>query len=552
MEPNKTRGPVKARIHNIYAAMLARTGQIVLRSDPKTQPREHLKIMSILSTFKKTKTDKIATVILPVLDDKKLGPHGKILDKQTGGLISHAVAQSTQYSAAAGDILEIIAPASSGLNRIFILGLGKAAKLDALAAEAAGGKLYPHLTKAGIAEAALILDEDKAPKSIKDYALAAHIVNGLTLRSYNFERYKSKKPEKKSEKKTVRFEKIEVICNHSANAKALFEDLNLVTQSVFTARDLVNTAPNELYPESYTKFIKDELRPLGIEIDVLDEKKMEKLGMGAILAVGQGSARPPRMVIMRWNGHPKNNATPIAFVGKGVTFDTGGISLKPGANMDEMKMDMGGSAAVVGLMKTLARRKAKVNVVGVVGLVENMPAGNAYRPGDILTSYAGKTIEVLNTDAEGRLVLADCLTYVQQTYKPKTVIDLATLTGAILVALGHEYCGTFSNNEALWGQLEKCSKTTGEKLWRMPLDPVWHKEVQSDIADVQNTGRSRNAGSSTAAEFLHHFIEEGVEWAHLDIAGTAWRKSDQATVPKFGSGFGVRLLNDLVAEYYEG
>ncbi len=293
------------------------------------------------------------------------------------------------------------------------------------------------------------------------------------------------------------------------------------------------------------------MKPLGVEVEIFDEKKMLKMGMGAIMAVGQGSERQPRMVIMRWNGNPKKKTVPIAFVGKGVTFDTGGISIKPAAGMDEMKMDMGGSAAVVGLMKTLAARNAKINVVGVVGLAENMPSGNAYRPGDILTSYAGKTIEVLNTDAEGRLVLADCLTYVQRTYKPATVIDLATLTGAILVALGHEYCGTFATNDDLWGQLEKSSAASGEKLWRMPLDPVWHKEVESNVADVQNTGKGRNAGSCTAAEFLHHFIEEGTQWAHLDIAGTAWRTSDQPTVPKFGSGFGVRLLNTLVAEHYE-
>lgn len=508
--------------------------------------------MSLTVTFKKTKTDKIAHIIVPVLDDKKLGAAAKLLDKQTGGLISYALTSNGAFKGGNGEVYRLTAPSGSGLVHIFVLGLGKAEKLDALSAEAAGGKLWPVLEKAGIAEAALILDEEKAVKSIKSHELAAHIVNGLKLRSYSFNRYKSKKPEKKKDdKKAITFEKLEVVSAYTANAKASYEDLELITQSVFSARDLVNTAPNELYPESYAKIIKDELRPLGLEIDIIDEKKMAKLAMGAILAVGQGSVRQPRMVIMRWNGNPKSTATPLAFVGKGVTFDTGGISLKPGPAMDEMKMDMGGSAAVFGLMKALARRKAKVNVVGVVGLAENMPSGNAYRPGDILTSYAGKTIEVLNTDAEGRLVLADCLTYVQKTYKPKTVIDLATLTGAILVALGHEYCGTFSNNDSLWAKLEKSSASTGEKLWRMPLDPVWHKEVESDIADVQNTGRSRNAGSSTAAEFLHHFIEEGVEWAHLDIAGTAWRKSDQPTVPKFGSGFGVRLLNDLVAKYYE-
>ncbi|MEM7651420.1 MAG: leucyl aminopeptidase [Pseudomonadota bacterium] len=358
---------------------------------------------------------------------------------------------------------------------------------------------------------------------------------------------------KEKNKKAPAFKKLSVIAPHPANAKKAYEALDHVAQGTCFARDLVNTAPNDLYPESYAKILRSELKPLGVEIEIFDEKKLEKMGMGGIIAVGKGSERKPRMVIMRWNGGSKaKNAKKVGFVGKGVTFDTGGISLKPGAGMDEMKMDMGGSAAVVGLIKTLALRKAKVNAVGIVGLAENMPASNAYRPGDILTSYNGKTIEVLNTDAEGRLVLADCLTYMQQEYKPEFVINLATLTGAMMVALGHEYCGAFVNDNDLWKQMEKASEISGEKLWRMPLDPAWKKEVESAVADVQNLGKSRYAGACTAAAFLEHFIEDGTKWAHMDIAGTAWRKSDQPTVPKFGSGFGVRVLNDMVAKYYEG
>jgi leucyl aminopeptidase len=504
--------------------------------------------MPIAVNFKKTRPEKGANIILTVSEGAKLGAHAKIIDKQAGGLVTFALSQSEKYKGANGEVLELIAPASSGISRIFILGLGRPDKLNPLAAESAGGKLTPYLKKAGISDAALIADEDKTYKTLKTNELAAHIAAGIKLRDYHFDRYKSKKDEKKKER---RFERLDVVSETAVGAKSVFEKLDIVIEGTFTARDLVNTAPNELYPESYAKIIAAEMKPLGVEVEIFDEKKMLKMGMGAIMAVGQGSERQPRMVIMRWNGNPKKKTVPIAFVGKGVTFDTGGISIKPAAGMDEMKMDMGGSAAVVGLMKTLAARNAKINVVGVVGLAENMPSGNAYRPGDILTSYAGKTIEVLNTDAEGRLVLADCLTYVQRTYKPATVIDLATLTGAILVALGHEYCGTFATNDDLWGQLEKSSAASGEKLWRMPLDPVWHKEVESNVADVQNTGKGRNAGSCTAAEFLHHFIEEGTQWAHLDIAGTAWRTSDQPTVPKFGSGFGVRLLNTLVAEHYE-
>jgi len=278
---------------------------------------------------------------------------------------------------------------------------------------------------------------------------------------------------------------------------------------------------------------------------------MRKLGMGALLAVGQGSDNASRVVLMRWKGDKDNTESPLAFVGKGVTFDTGGISLKPGAGMEEMKMDMGGSAAVVGLMKSLALRKSKANVIGIVGLVENMPSARAYRPADIITSYSGKTIEVLNTDAEGRLVLADILSYVQDIYKPKLVIDLATLTGAILVALGHEYCGTYSTDDELWEQLNEAGKGTDEKLWRMPLAEVWKKDVGGTISDVQNMSKSKGAGSCTAAGFLSHFIDDDMKWVHMDIAGTAWVKSDKDTVPKYGTGFGVRVLDRFVAENYE-
>ena len=255
---------------------------------------------------------------------------------------------------------------------------------------------------------------------------------------------------------------------------------------------------------------------------------------------------------MRWNGGKKGDKAPIAFVGKGVTFDTGGISLKPGAEMDLMKMDMGGSAAVVGLIKAIAGRKAKANVIGIVGLVENMPSDRAYRPGDIITSHSGKTIEVLNTDAEGRLVLADVLTYVQQTYKPEVIIDLATLTGAIMVALGFEYCGAFANNDGLWRQLEDSSNNTGEKFWRMPLDAAYRKEMESDIADLRNLGSlGRYGGACSAAGFLEHFIEDDVKWAHIDIAGTAWWKTDKPTTPKGGTGFPVQALNDFVKKNFE-
>ncbi|PCI54860.1 MAG: leucyl aminopeptidase [Alphaproteobacteria bacterium] len=370
----------------------------------------------------------------------------------------------------------------------------------------------------------------------------------LALRSYKFELYQS--PDEEDEKTVL--SRAHFVLFESDVANDLYAVQACVNQGVFLARDLVNEPPNVLYPDSYAKRIKEQLKPLGVEIEILDEKKMRKLGMGAILAVGQGSDNPPRMVIMRWNGDKASTDAPLAFVGKGVTFDTGGISLKPGPGMEDMKMDMGGSAAVVGLMKSLALRDAKVNVVAIVGLAENMPSARAYRPADIITSYAGKTIEVLNTDAEGRLVLADALSYVQKIYKPSLIIDLATLTGAMLIALGHEYCGTFVTDDALWEQMERAGKASDEKLWRMPLDKVWKKDMEGTISDTQNMAKSgRWAGSCTAAGFLWHFIDDDTPWAHMDIAGTAWIKTDKDIAPKYGTGFGVRVLDRFVAENYE-
>ncbi|MCB1563252.1 MAG: leucyl aminopeptidase [Alphaproteobacteria bacterium] len=488
------------------------------------------------------------------------GPDIKALGKEGSALIARALASHKTFHAKTGEVLELSLPESAGFETAFLLGLGKPEDLSTLKAEEAGGKLYPALKKAGIQRAALFTSHDKKLKSISAEALGAHIAAGVKLRAYAFDAYKSKTP--KAKNTTPTFETLEVISPNQVAAKKAFEELSPMIEGTFWARNLVNEPPNTLYPDAFAQILKTELKPLGVDIEILDEKKMQKLGMGAILAVGMGSARPPRMVLMRWNGLGAANtgkgakksaaAKPLALVGKGVTFDTGGISLKPGAGMEEMKMDMGGAAAVAGTIKALALRKAKVNVVGIVGLAENMPSAEAYRPGDIITSHAGKTIEVLNTDAEGRLVLADCLSYVQKTCAPHTIIDLATLTGAMIVALGHEYCGTFANDDALWSQMEQASAKTGEKLWRMPLDDLWKKEVESEVADIQNLGKSgRGAGSCTAAGFLHHFIEDGTHWAHMDIAGTAWRKSDQPTVPKFGTGFGVRVLSTLIADHYE-
>ena len=508
--------------------------------------------MTLKITFGKKLPAKAKTLIVPVYAKNALSPSAKNLDKKHKGFIAHALKKNPSFKASIGQTLTLSLPDNDEADHIVLLGLAKPEDLTALKCEEAGGKLFMTLKSLACEHAALLIEPDNTIKSVKSDDAAAHIAAGLKLRAYTFDRYKSKKNDK--DDKTPDLKSFTLAYEHSANAKILYTTLENIIDGVYTARDLVNQPPNHLYPDAYAKFIRDELKPLGVQVEIIDEKKMAKLGMDAILSVGKGSERQPRMVIMRWNGLDKaSKERPLALVGKGVTFDTGGISLKPGAGMDEMKMDMGGSAAVVGTMKALALSKAKTDVVGIVGLAENMPSHNAYRPGDIIGSLSGKTIEVLNTDAEGRLVLADCLTHVQQQFKPQFIIDLATLTGAMMVALGHEYCGTFVNNDDLWTHMETSSKQTGEKLWRMPLDEVWKKDMVSDVADLQNLAKSgRFAGACTAAGFLEHFIDEGTPWAHMDIAGTAWRKSDQPTVPKYGSGFGVRVLTQMILDNYAG
>ncbi|GJL85574.1 MAG: putative cytosol aminopeptidase [Micavibrio sp.] len=502
--------------------------------------------MGMKITFSKTARKDADTAVIVVYSNKKLGPQAAALDKKTGGFIKQALINHNKFSGKNGETLALSLPAKSPFAQAVLLGLGDASMLEPLKAEDAGGKLYIALKQSGAEKVTLLIDGHTKLKKISEAELAAHIGNGIKLRSYTFDRYKSKKKDKGALKA------VGVQVGIQAKAASLFKTLNSTAEGTFFARDLVNEPPNTLHPPHFAKTLQNELKPLGVEVKILDEKEMKKLGMGAILAVGMGSDQPPRMVIMRWKGNKSDKTAPVAFVGKGVTFDTGGISIKPAGGMDEMKMDMGGAAAVCGLMKSLALRKSKANVVGIVGLAENMPSAKAYRPGDIVKSLSGKTIEILNTDAEGRLVLADCLTYVQKTYKPRMIIDLATLTGAMMVALGHEYCGSFVNDNSLWEKMEKASATTGEKLWRMPLDPIWKTAMESATADLQNLGKTgRYAGACTAAGFLEHFIEGKTAWAHMDIAGTAWRKSDKPTSPKFGTGFGVRVLDRLVADHYE-
>src|SRR5210317_256507 len=365
---------------------------------------------------------------------------------------------------------------------------------------------------------------------------------GFELKSYSFEKYKSNKK--------VNFQNLEIFTSNPANCKLNYKYYSAVKDGVFLARDLVSEPPNVLSPKKYTEEIK-KLTKLGLKVEILNEAKMKKLGMNALLGVGQGSENESFLVVVKWNGAKNNFGKPLAFVGKGVCFDTGGISLKPARFMEEMTYDMAGSAVVVGLMKTLALRKAKINAVGVVGLVENMPDGNAQRPGDIVKSYSGKTIEILNTDAEGRLVLADALTYTEKKFNPKFIVDLATLTGAIIVSLGSEYAGLFSNDDKISEQLSKAGEKVGEKVWRMPLNENYDKLINSKKADMQNINYIGGAGSTTAAQFLQRFILKKTPWAHLDIAGMAFSKYGGALNSEGATGYGVRLLNQLIEDNYE-
>ncbi|MAH84211.1 MAG: leucyl aminopeptidase [Rhodospirillaceae bacterium TMED8] len=464
------------------------------------------------------------------------------LDTAAKGALTRAV-KGSKFRGRKGQSLTVMAPASAKLNRILLVGLGKAKDIDELAAQSVGGEIYTHIGSSGQTSANVMVDEIDGV-SMKTAEIAANIAYGARLRSYCFDKYLTKKrAEAQPSLKTLR-----ITCVRSLNAKSLFQPLNRVADGIFMARDLVSEPPNVIYPQSLAQRAR-ELSKLGVKVEVLGEAKMRKLGMGALLGVGQGSARESQMVIMRWNGAGKDSS-PIAFVGKGVTFDTGGISIKPAGGMEDMKWDMGGSGVVIGLMRALAGRKARVNVVGVVGLVENMPDGNAQRPGDIVTSMSGQTIEVINTDAEGRLVLADALHYTVERFKPKFIVDLATLTGAIIVSLADQYAGLFTNNDTLCDRLLTAGIAVNERLWRLPLGDGYDKMINSDAADMKNVG-GRGGGSITAAQFLQRFIG-ATPWAHIDIAGVTWSKRNLDTVPKGGTAFGVRLLDRLVADYYEG
>ena len=441
--------------------------------------------------------------------------------------------------------MDILMPSDLPTDRLLVVGLHSDKALAAEDWRKLGGTIAAK-TKGAETVMVRAVAADGSPL---DAATTAVIASGAVLRAYDFDHYKSKKPKKAEEAEEPKAAgRIAFAVADPDTARAAFAIEEAVAAGTLLARDLVNEPANILGPVEYADRI-EALKEYGIEIEILTETEMRALKMDALLGVSQGSPRPPRMVVMQWKGG-KDGEAPIAFVGKGVVFDTGGISIKPAGGMDEMKGDMGGSAAVVGLMRALAGRKAKVNAIGIVGLVENAIDGNAQRPGDIVTAMSGTTIEVLNTDAEGRLVLADALWYCQDRFKPQFMVNLATLTGAIIVALGNHYAGLFSNNDELAERLFAAGTTSGEKVWRLPLGPEYDKLIEGKFADIKNIGSGRAAGSITAAQFLQRFVND-VPWAHLDVAGTAMGSPSNEYNQSWASGFGVRLLNQLVVDHYQ-
>ena len=484
------------------------------------------------------------TLILSVGQEKTLGAAAAEVDRLSGGTLGRALAAS-RFTGKKDETLEILAPAGLGLARLLLVGLGKPEALTLESFEALAGNASAFVTKTGDSEAVLAL-EVPAGCDLAPAAAAAAAGLGAALRAYRFDRYRTtEKPEQKPSLERLTIQVVE-----PEAAAAAFAALAPVLDGVTFTRDLVSEPANQLTPVIFAERCR-ELEALGVEVTVLDEAKMSELKMGALLGVAQGSANPPRLVSLLWRGAPEaEDQRPLALVGKGVTFDSGGISIKGAAGMEDMKWDMAGAGAVAGVMRLLAGRKARANVVGVLGLVENMPSGTAQRPGDVVVSASGKTIEIINTDAEGRLVLADALWYAQETFKPSRVIDLATLTGAIIVALGSEYAGLFASDDALADQLLAAGKAVAEPLWRMPVSEAVDKDLASDIADMKNTGSGRNGGSITGAMFVKRFVGE-LPWAHLDIAGVVWSKKDTATVPKGGTGFGVRLLDRFISDALE-
>ncbi len=477
----------------------------------------------------------VSALIVPVAKDS-LG--ALTMAGQTAEQIAtiRAAAVANRFDGEAGAVSEHFVAAG---QRIILVGVDKG---DNDSYEKAGAAVVAKLLVSGESRATLDLSAVVIAPSAE---AVARFAAGAVLRSWRYDKYRTKLTAKA--KPTL--DHVAIVGAH-ADAQGAWARQSAVCDGVSLTRELVTEPANIIYPESFVERCQ-HLREHGVEFEVLDEAAMSALGMGSLLGVSQGSIREARLLVMRWDGTAGAEKTPVVFVGKGVTFDTGGISLKPPAGMEDMKWDMGGAGAVAGTMLALAKRKAKAHVVGVCGLVENMPGGNAQRPGDVVTSMSGQTIEVINTDAEGRLVLCDAMTWVQRKYSPKVMIDLATLTGAIIITLGNEYGGMFCNDDGLAEQLNAAGKAAGDPLWRMPMGPAYDKLIDSPIADMKNVG-PREAGSVTAAQFLARFVDDGVKWAHLDIAGMVWASKPGAVWDKGATGYGVRLLDRFVADNFEG
>lgn len=462
----------------------------------------------------------------------------KAIGKAGSDLVARAAA-SERFKGKSQSAMTLAVPSGVEADRLVVIGLGSDKDRSKIDWTTLGGFTTGKVSGRA---ARIVLDWPGIDAKADDIA---DFTTGARLRSYSFDPYKTKKkPDAEDDKVTD----LTLLVDDPSAVEKAADLARGAAEGVILARNLINEPPNVLSPAEYARRAS-ELTKLGVEIEILDEPKMEELGMGALLAVAQGSARDPRIVIMRWNGAADKTEPPLALVGKGVVFDSGGVSIKSAGGMEDMKGDMGGSAAVVGTMHALASRKAKANVIGAIGVVENMPDGNSYRPSDIVTSMSGQTIEIINTDAEGRLVLADVIWYVQQTYKPKAIIDLATLTGAIIVALGQEIAGLFSNDDELSKWISEAGEASGEKVWRMPLIPAFDKAIDSKFADMKNTG-GRHGGAATAAAFIKRFVDD-TPWAHLDIAGVGMSSTASEINRSWGAGWGVRLLDRLIRDHYE-
>jgi leucyl aminopeptidase len=474
-------------------------------------------------------------------------PGLKALDERSGGAIGRAAAIA-RFKGGKKETLDVIAPAGLDVDRLIVFGLGTASKYTENDWLALGGRIKARLSSAKIEAAELILELPEGEASPRSAALVAL---GAMLRAYEFKKYKKQKKQENSEEEEDNSSALalKIKCRHPEATATAFRGLEALGEGVTLARDLVNEPANVLSPEEFASRVA-ALGGSGLEIEILDQAKLTEIGMRALLAVGQGSVRPSAVAIMRWDGLPEETEKPLLFVGKGVCFDTGGISIKPAGGMEDMKGDMGGAAAVTGAMLALAKRKAKINAVGIIGLTENMPSGTAQRPGDIVTTLSGQTVEVINTDAEGRLVLADIMWYAAERFKPRAMVTLATLTGAIIVALGKEHAGLFANDDTLSEHLTAAGIASGEKVWRLPLTEKYNKQINSKVADMKNIG-GRDAGSITAAQFLQRFVVGDTPWAHLDIAGTAMGAPQTDINPSWGSGYGVMLLERLVSDFYE-